>query len=240
MENEMKHEYVTQFSRYEDSTWAWDLCQDNESMEAYRRFCMRRDGNDIIPEFGGIEKFLNSIGVEENTIEIAGMKWKGSRGNLVLHKENYDMELFEYDEDVDDFVGSGYVDPDCRSMTNDLERLPDYFVGVSDCRGGKKYIDCKNVVSMNYKYIIENHFMKDSVLEIKYDDDTVSVWGNGVLDFIRAAKEHGIDIGKFKEQLSEHLEKLENNDWNEFDKVWYENTGLRGKTADEIINDDSF
>ena len=236
----MKHEYVTQFTRYESDKWVWELSQDRESMDAYHRFCMKRNWNDNVPEFGGIEKFLNSIDVEEDTVKIAGMKWKGKKGNFVLHRENYDMELFEFDPDIEDYIFSGIVDPDCKNIADGLERLPDYFVGVSDCRGGKQYVDCKNVVSMNYSYIIENHFMRDSTLEIKYEDDTVYVRGSGILDFVRAAKKHGINIDKFKEQLAEHLAKLEAHDWNEFDEVWYENAGLRGKTADEIINDDSF
>jgi hypothetical protein len=233
----MTHEYLTQFTRYEPDTWKWSLCEDKESMESYRRFCMKREGNDHVPEFGGIEKFLNSIGVESDTVEIAGMKWSGVKGCHVLHEEGYDMELFEYDDDIEDFILSGYVDPDCKSVSGDLARLPENFVGVADYGGRKKYVDCNGIASMYYKYTIENHFLKDSFLEIKYEDGgKIFVFGHGILDFIRAAKERGIDIGKFKDQLNEHLKKLEDNDWNMFDKEWYESQGLRGKTADDIID----
>ena len=122
------------------------------------------------------------------------------------------------------------------SSSTELEHLPDYFIAVSDHRIGTRYVDCKNFISMNYRYVIENHFLKDSVLEVKYDDDTIAIRSFGILDFIRAVKELGIDISKFKEQLNEHLKKLETHDWNEFDKEWYDDVGLHGKTADDIIS----
>lgn len=128
--------------------------------------------------------------------------------------------------------------------------LPEYYCDVQRYCCNHDVIKSKDIKSLHYKWVRENHFMKDSVLRISYSGEikefplTVNniksffteysnvdemIFGNDILKFLSYVKKYSdYDISKVKSEFVKHCEWLKENepefapDSDDFGK-WFDN-----------------
>ena len=114
------------------------------------------------------------------------------------------------------------------------EDLPEYYCNVWRCGGNWDVISAKDVKGLYYKWVKENHFMKDSILYVSYTDkiepyyETFTydgkeiknifpsyknaeqmVFGHGIFKFLAYVHKYsGYDLSAIREQVKEQCEWL--------------------------------
>ena len=237
-------EYFNKYNRYNPNKWVWQpyiyahncsLEEQREWNDLYLRFRGRRNGKDkIISDFSSIEKDADQFGRREVTFtDIFGLKWSGRKGaEEEIDEPDYEGHLYYWDDDDIDCEEEALVS-DYDAYDNQPNKDVYFRFKVGYPRWRDEWIDIKNIKSIQYFYVVENHLFKDTRLTLTYDnDEKVDLFdSHNYNDVVKAFKKFGRTdlLEELYKSVNEHFDALKNSEREENREYW------PGCTAEEYF-----
>lgn len=252
MKNELKpiKRYFRTYLKWYPDEWHWELADDDLSRERYMKFRARKSSSrysrneDIVPDFTMVEKDANRFRLDDVEVtDIFGIIWHGTKGvhryaddadyeqHLYFNVPEGDEDYYSYDEDDDSPVAVS------SEYTMNNPPPADTYITLDDCEG--KWIDGKDIVDVEYKWIKENHLLKDSRIVVTYDgpivykDNTLGwediankdyecVYGYEIIPFVLGLQRLGREdlLKKIIPEVDKHFKALETSDREEEREFW--------------------
>lgn len=227
----MIRRYVSKYLKWFPEKWSWkpgSLEFDNQ-MEAqqnwndlYLKTRARKTEDISVPDivFRAMELDAEQFGkTTAKFTDICGLTWVGEKGTQELvGPPDYEGHLYYFNPDSDYSDEPGYV---ISEYYSDEEHPPmDVYAKLKE-----DWIDIANITDINYKYFVENHLFKDSIITIYYSEfESERIYDYDFSYFITAlVKFKKFDLlKKLMNSINEHFEALKNSEREE-DREYYPN-----------------
>ena len=233
-------EYVDDYVKYFPERWKWRLKNTHEQSELFFATRARRNKDihqncDLLPDFYSIERDAAQFGLRSvEWTDFFGLTWVGEKGvHAYVGAPNYTGSLYYYDPD-DEYDEPGYRISECYDAY-EYQPPRDTYTRITWC-GVNRWIDTKNVVDIEYSYIVGNHLFKDTQIVLIYKDGEKLTVYDEYSDLINGLIKNGKKslVKKVFKTMNEHFNKLRDS------KSAEERKFYPGMTAEEMfLGDDN-